>query len=628
MLPPIAEIVPALKITRAEFDRIFLQAQVELEVDPAKRVHFEAVTMKGPDADAFAEALQYAAARDWLEMIVYMIVRDGLADATLRQQILAGGAASDAGLEAMTNIAKGFGQPDLIYRGIADGMRWTVKVTVGGVFSGTGVLIGPNLVLTAWHVVKALFIIDAAGKWSPDPDGFKRLDVIFDDFLARASGGGVKSSAATKIGAHPNWCVKWSRCHDEELQDRIPADPAELAGFWDYAILRLRKTPGVERQWAPVSGTGIVPKTGSEVFLFQHPSGQPLKLDDGILVEPVPPAPNAVPGLRFLHKANARPGSSGGPCFDKTFTLFGLHQGAWPGDEINRGVPITQVCSDIESTGGLPAPEPSDLFVWKTLELEAPVIGCDAFQTLIWNSALSGTPQLIPIPASSAGGAGSGKSFRLTVLSEMLPAAGHLKIPLKASELGGAGGEADAMRVVAAICKTAGAPQPPITALADYNAPVDSWLKDEVVPKLIGALDSARVSRLVWISIEDLNKFKLEGAISNLLLFLYEQLTPIRWLRIVLDGMRGDIPKSLRQITANPAPAVEVISEADITDYLRRAMAEIKPPGADTLRLAVKGAKRIYDKARGNEPETAAGELVDWLRDTLRDYEGDVEGSQ
>ena len=323
-----------------------------------------------------------------------------------------------------------------------------------------------------------------------------------------------------------------------------------------------------------------------------------------------------------------RPGSSGGPCFDKTFTLFGLHQGAWPGDEINRGVPITQVCSDIESTGGLPAPEPSDLFVWKTLELEAPVIGCDAFQTLIWNSALSGTPQLIPIPASSAGGAGSGKSFRLTVLSEMLPAAGHLKIPLKASELGGAGGEADAMRVVAAICKTAGAPQPPIMALADYNAPVDSWLKDEVVPKLIGALDSARVSRLVWISIEDLNKFKLEGAISNLLLFLYEQLTPIRWLRIVLDGMRGDIPKSLRQITANPAPAVEVISEADITDYLRRAMAEIKPPGADTLRLAVKGAKRIYDKARGNEPETAAGELVDWLRDTLRDYEGDVEGSQ
>ena len=112
----------------------------------------------------------------------------------------------------------------------------------------------------------------------------------------------------------------------------------------DYAVLRLAQTPGMTRRWADLDARAVVPKADTHIVLLQHPGGYDLKWDQNDIVAPEVAWCQVIPRLRFLHRANAVGGSSGGPCFDRTFMLFGLHQGEWTrgktGLRINRGVPI------------------------------------------------------------------------------------------------------------------------------------------------------------------------------------------------------------------------------------------------------------------------------------------------
>lgn len=624
MMP--AQTALAIRASRTEFARVFWIAQSDAKLDPSQRQPFEAVGRSGVDAEAFEQALRLAETQGWLTTLELAIVEARLEDGSiLRALVTARAAEGRSDLQAIVNNANGFAEPEIAWRGVTSGMRWTVRVLIDGIGRGTGLLVGPHLVLTAWHVVRELFDVDANGDYQPIPDAAQRLHVEFDNFLALVGNGQTLTAANTlRIAAHNKWCVVFSACHQDELHDALPADLRELDHRWDYAVLRLAKTPGAERRWLSLDAVQV-PKVSGDIYVFQHPAAQPLRLATGQIVAPAVEAAAAVPSLRFLHAANALPGSSGGPCFDKSFLLFGVHQGAWTrnGHTVNRGVPIMPIRDDIrQQITTLPVPDAADCAIWQlgaapvagvtSVAPGDPVIGCDEFQRLVWRSALLSQPRVITV----SGETGSGKTFRAAVLGALLPDDGHLKIVLDARTIS----KLDAAKLAATICNEAGATMPALAPPADTDSTPVAWSKDVVLPDLVRALDAVRRSRLVWLVLTELNKTSFQGKqASELLLAIYELTRTTDWLRVVLDGMSGDIPDSIQLLTErtrNPS-----ITPEDVLTYLRRAIVALQYPFVDqAARVLAVVTYDDYQTALNTSPAEAVRRLARRALQALQQY--------
>ncbi|WP_031364648.1 trypsin-like serine peptidase [Caballeronia sordidicola] len=618
----IPEIVASLRVSRAEFARLFLQVQADEGLVPEGRVEFEGIALEGVDSEAFTTGLLHAQNKGWLKPLVHLIVQNGLEDGGMAKALIAAAPPGSAALNAITNAAAGFDNPEAVYRGVASGMRWTVKILVDGAAKGTGILIGPHLVLTAWHVLKPLFNVNGADgrTYTADDEASQRIQVEFDDFLSLVKGGVYAPHESLRVSAHKNWCVVFSPCHVDELSSRLPADLRELDGMWDYVVVRLAQTPGLERRWAPLDARAVVPRNKSVILVFQHPDGQPLKFNRNDIVEPDPAEAAIVPQLRFLHRANATGGSSGGPCFDKSFTLFGLHQGAWtrPGENgavINRGVPLVRVKEHFDARiSELPSPEPCDCQISQlgARDLQAPVIGCDEFQSAVWRSAIAGSKKIIWI----SGDPGGGKTFRTRLLAVMLADSGHLKIELNASTIS----KMSATELAGAICKGAGAPVPDFAPAEKFASTVAIWLRDEVCMKVVAALESVRAGRLVWLILVDLNKTGIWGdGASDLMYDLYLQTAALPWLRVVLDGMQGDLPSALERTVAWEETSKP--TRRDMEAFLKRAIVGLgENPDNLTVSTHAVSAMKDFEKWRAKRPQEAMRLLSEKAMEILEIY--------
>ena len=613
----IEQILGALHTSRPIFAVLFGQAQVGLP--EVSRRAFEAIAPVADDTDAFRIALQYAQTQNFLPSLTEILINERQENGSLTR-LMAEAVDQDglgrASLQAMVNGVQGFTQPDTMFRGIFDGMRWTGKIVVslpaGGEASGTCILIGPHLVLTAWHVVHALFQ-NNNGTWEPDPgvNGSDRIHIDFDDYLVyiRQNGGLGAPAGAVRIDAHPTkWCVGFSPCHPVELADGIPDNPTDLNNFWDYAIIRLNAVPGMERRWASLDARAVVPPPNDTCVLFQYPAAQTLKLGQGTIGGFTPPNP-AVARLRFLHQINALGGSSGGPCFDRSFMLFGLHQGVWSNGAgktiMNRGIPVVQIIEHIkvQYPQGLPEPDPSESPQWELVAntTRVPILGLDQFQAICWRLAMVGGPKLLIISGSK----GSGKTFCTRVLWQMLSSGSHLKISLNAGP--GGIGQKDARQLVADICANAGITAPQIPELNETNSTPIVWLKAEVIPALMAVLETRRQGSLVWIGLTELNNGTINGPhASEFLFLLYEQTLKVDWLRIVLDGIRADIPESLNEVTERFR--TREIDKDAIKMYLRRFFATLNADiDALSLRVQQNSLMRVYEDSLNREPDDTVG---------------------
>jgi hypothetical protein len=295
--------------------------------------------------------------------------------------------------------------------------------------------------------------------------------------------------------------------------------------------------------------------------------------------------------------------------------LFGLHQGEWVplnGTIVNRGIPIIRIKEHIQaSIQELPAPDPSETPVWKLskVDLEAPIVGCDPFQSLVWRSAVAGSPRVLIL----AGDMGSGKTFRLSVLSAMLPDAGHFKIVIPADAISKKG----APEWAAAICRAGGAPVPVFVSNSEFNSTTSAWLRDELVAKTVQSLDQVRDGRLVWLALSELDRTDIQGDnASPFLTALYERTRTTDWLRIILDGMKGDPPASVRGLTE--IHRCDRATPQDIETYLTRVMAEQGAPDPLVIGKLANAAFRAYARSLIRQP----GEAMMDLRDTLLDFVG------
>ena len=181
--------------------------------------------------------------------------------------------------------------------------------TAEGLKLGTGCLIGPDVILTNWHVARGL-----------DP-GKGEAWAIFDH--KRDADGSIRSQSVALAG-----------------DPLLASSPIEEL---DFAVLRLAEPVGRRRGWTVLPGEGRVLREGEPLTILQHPDGEPLKVDTDAYRGEGPE------GTRYFYTTNTLPGSSGAPCFDKGWEMVALHQGAE--DEHNRGIPTHRIRNNLEERG-------------------------------------------------------------------------------------------------------------------------------------------------------------------------------------------------------------------------------------------------------------------------------------
>jgi hypothetical protein len=211
--------------------------------------------------------------------------------------------------------------------------------------SGTGFLLGPDLVMTNYHVMER--VIAQQGADSSD------VTIRFD--YKRLSDGTV-FNPGTPFSLAANWLVASSPPSPFERGQSpayAPAKPDEL----DFALLRLESRAAVDgRTWIEIPAKPPALAEGTPLFIVQHPEGAPLKLAldtdavFGVFDD----------GLRIRYRTNTKPGSSGSPCFTADWQLVAIHHLGDPTfdpaekPEYNQGVPLAKIVERLRQEGVYP----------------------------------------------------------------------------------------------------------------------------------------------------------------------------------------------------------------------------------------------------------------------------------
>jgi V8-like Glu-specific endopeptidase len=189
---------------------------------------------------------------------------------------------------------------------------------------GTGFLVGPDLVLTAAHVV--------APRGAPLPSLMARFD-----FIASTETGELNPGNNYALAPEP--ILASSSPDDLDLALVKLAEPIGEKSAHDDQFLR---------GWVALANANLDPVPGTAIAIFQHPEGAPLK---------VAMSTNSVVRYeeslkRILYRTDTAPGSSGGPCFDIDWRFVAMHTGrASRFGNFNVGVPATLIFDWLRSNG-------------------------------------------------------------------------------------------------------------------------------------------------------------------------------------------------------------------------------------------------------------------------------------
>ncbi len=224
------------------------------------------------------------------------------------------------------------------------------KVEIDGNAAGTGFLVGPDAVMTNYHVLKEVLK-------GGTPAG--KVTCRFDYKVL--SDGSRQEGVSVKLHA-TNWNLDFSPPSAAE-ETRTPDVPPPTLEELDYALVRLERQLGDEPS-APKGGEGgpkrgwLTLPSGAPVFLpkaplmiAQHPDGKPLKL--AIDTESVIGVNTNRTRVRYA--TNTEAGSSGSPVFDLDWKLVALHHLGDPAYDhpaaYNQGVPIDKIRDRLAKTG-------------------------------------------------------------------------------------------------------------------------------------------------------------------------------------------------------------------------------------------------------------------------------------
>ena len=208
------------------------------------------------------------------------------------------------------------------------------RIEIDGVLNGTGFLVGPNVVMTCYHVMETL-ISDWEEKQGPPSH-----KVVFR-FDYHVTSRGATTRGVTCELAKKDWLLKYQpRSPMDDLPDPQPSLPSRK--HLDYALLRIAKVPPGKKRYGLEPTKGSV-KVADPLFIIGHPADGPgaqrLSLDTRAVVKV------AGIGPRLRYRTNTLGGSSGSPCFTADWKLVAMHQGRDPATPptFNIGIPFTEI---------------------------------------------------------------------------------------------------------------------------------------------------------------------------------------------------------------------------------------------------------------------------------------------
>jgi hypothetical protein len=224
----------------------------------------------------------------------------------------------------------------------AERRSWTCALENFAGDYGTGVLIGPDLVLTNFHVVQKL-----QRSLRDNPGLLADARVHFDYF---------EPGAGTSFGlATTDWLPVLSPYAKRDLNIQEPPESDRL----DYAVIRLARRIGEDplaegnaagwpdgtkparRGWLILPAPETRPTAGVNISIYHHPCGyvgnvfQSLPLDStpGKILEV------DVGWLRVTHDAKTQHGSSGAICYGDNLEPVALHHAGDPGSALGQQFP-------------------------------------------------------------------------------------------------------------------------------------------------------------------------------------------------------------------------------------------------------------------------------------------------
>jgi Trypsin-like peptidase domain len=219
--------------------------------------------------------------------------------------------------------------------------RQVCRIELEGRSLGTGFLVGPDTVLTNWHVFE---IAKNAGK-------IDKIGCRFD--YVRLPGGGTDPGQLIMIAGAD--AIDGSPYSAAEITAK-PDDPPPTKDQLDYALLRLDRRAGEQaiegapRGWIKLPAVALPLEADSPILIVQHPEGSPMKL---ALDTQAVLGPNAN-GTRIRYRTNTDRGSSGSPVFTMDWDIVALHHFGdpkWTDPVFNQGVPIELIQQRLSAKG-------------------------------------------------------------------------------------------------------------------------------------------------------------------------------------------------------------------------------------------------------------------------------------
>lgn len=219
-------------------------------------------------------------------------------------------------------------------------MEWRVcKIELAGQDTGTGFLVGPDMIMTNHHVVEAVI----KGQYQPS-----QLQCRFDFKMSEE---GCTIAMGEVFSLADEWLYDSSpSSFVDRMPDPKPSEPGDHE--LDYAMLRLRQRAGdmsvgdalhgERRGWVSFPRSPVHLSSHKMLAILQHPQGKALKLamdlDQNIIINK--------PGNRIRYTLPTHPGSSGSPVFGSDWQLIALHHSGEPkhkGPTYNEGIPIEKI---------------------------------------------------------------------------------------------------------------------------------------------------------------------------------------------------------------------------------------------------------------------------------------------
>ena len=225
------------------------------------------------------------------------------------------------------------------------------RVELNGRAAGTGFLVGPDAVLTNYHVLESVL----TGATPPSAVACRF------DYKVLSDGSRLEG---TVVGLHPaDWNTDASPPSAAE-RTVSPDEPPPTADELDFALVKLARP--LANEPASAKGGAEAPRRGwvtvplfpsaflknTPLMIAQYPDGNPLKL--AVDTEAVL-GTNAA-GNRVRYATNTDHGSSGSPVFDMDWKLVALHHLGDPAvssmpAKYNQGVPIAKIRERLTRAG-------------------------------------------------------------------------------------------------------------------------------------------------------------------------------------------------------------------------------------------------------------------------------------